>query len=156
MTRVSTMSLTGILLTTPLATSGCFPNLLDESTCTTPLIYSLIASPAEAAITDSVIVSVSVYNNCSSVPVLTFPHYGVSSLPGYEVEPSEIQDVEGIVFERTDDENLVFATQPLPIEAVIGSSAVPLFIDYSVTVYGGFFTFDKQDTLGDYITILPN
>ena len=115
MTRVSTMSLATLVLTTPLATPGCFPNLLDESTCTTPFIYSLIASPAEAAITDSVIVSVSVYNNCSSVPVLTFPNYGVSSLPGYEVEPSEIQDVEGIVPERTDSEGLVYATQPLPI-----------------------------------------
>ncbi len=156
MARVSTVSLAGILLTTPLYASGCFPNLLDESTCTTPFIYSLLASPAKAAVEESVTVSVSVYNNCSSVPVLTFPGYDISSLPDYEVEPSKIQNVEGIVLEKTDSEGLAYATQPLPIEAVIGSSAAPLFLDYSVTVYGGYFTFDKKDTLDDFITILPD
>ena len=80
----------------------------------------------------------------------------LSFLPGYEVEPSEIQDVEGIILERTDSEGLAYATQPLPIETVIGTSAVPLFLDYSVTVYGGYFSFEKKDTLDDFITILSD
>ena len=148
----SNTSLTGLVLAAALSSSGCGSTwVVDESQCNTPFIYSLTASLVQAHPTDSVVISTHLYNVCPSVPVLTFLDYDssvVSSLPGYEIEPYGL-DVEGIVLELIDDEELVYATGALPL-----ASFTPGHLRYSVTVYGGFATFDNKDTLGSSITLL--
>ncbi len=148
----SNVSLTGLVLAAALGSSGCSARWeADETQCSDPFIYDLIASPDEVYTSDSVVISTYLYNTCASVPVLTFPDYDpsvASSLPGYEIEPYGL-DVEGIVLERIDDEKLVYATDALPL-----ASFTPGYLRYSVTVYGGFSLLDNKDTLGSSITLL--
>ena len=149
----SNLSLTGLVLAAALSSSGCGSTWkVDSDQCYGPFIYDLNASPEEAYTSDSVVISLYLHNTCASVPILTFPEYDssvVSSLPGYEVEPLGIEGAEGVVLERTDDEDLVFATDALPL-----ASFTPGYLRYSLTVYGGWATLDKRDTLSDYITLL--
>ncbi|MBI5003251.1 hypothetical protein HZC31_07745 [Candidatus Woesearchaeota archaeon] len=148
----SNASLTGLVLAAALSSSGCGSTWkVDSDQCHDPFIYNLNASPEEAYTSDSVVISVSLYNTCPSVPILTFPDYDppiVSSLPGYQVEPYGLH-IEGIVLERSNGEDLVFATGALPL-----ASFTPGYLRYSLTVYGGFGILDNKDTLDSSITLL--
>ena len=150
----SKISLTGLVLATAL-TSGCGSRWVeDETQCSNPLIYDLVASPDEAYTTDSVVITTYIEEKCPSAPILTFPDYNssiISSLSGYEVEPFGLADVEGIVLDSVDDDSsFVYASEPLPM-----ISFSPCFLRYSVTAYNGFTLHaGRKDTLNDYITLL--
>ena len=151
----SKTSLSGLVMAVALSSSGCDSEWTgDEDQCTTPFIYDITASPEEAYTSDSLVVTAYLENTCASVPILTFPDYDssvFSSFPGYEVEPSGLEGVEGIVLERTTHEGLVYATGALPL-----ASFPPGDLLYSVTTYGGLAAFDPdtKDTLSRYVTLL--
>ncbi len=153
MVAPSKTSLSGLLMAAVVGSSGCGADwTAAEDQCTDPLIYSLSTSPDKAYISDSVIITTYLQTTCFSVPVLTFPDYDssvLSSFSGYESEPFALAGVEGIVLERITDEDLVYATQALPMD-----SFAPGYLRYSLTVYGGIATLDKKDTLNNYMTLL--